>query len=166
MEFSSLAELGFELAESAIAVPLALHAGVEQCANLVEKTAKAEIGHYQPATGQFPEWAELAESTKDDRVSRGFSENDPLLRTGGLRDSISHQSSALEAVIGSDSDNMVYQEFGTKAIPPRPVLGPAAFRNKEKIQAILGAATLSGIINLRGSIEAIHPSLGYDIGVE
>ena len=31
----------------------------------------------------------------------------------------------LEAEIGSDSQIMVYQEFGTSKMPPRPVMGPA-----------------------------------------
>jgi hypothetical protein len=37
---------------------------------------------------------------------------------------------------------MVYQELGTDRIPPRPVLGPAAYKNKDKIERILGEAVV------------------------
>lgn len=141
---------------------LALHAGLKKAAKLVEKSAKSEIGHYQPEVGPFQDWAELTESTQYDRERKGFTPDDPLLRTGELRDSISSDVKGLEAQIGSDSDIMVYQEFGTATIPPRPVLGPAAFKNKEKIRAIIGTAAVSGLIG----DQKIHESLGYDFETE
>src|SRR5690348_6255730 len=55
------------------------HRSLERAALLVENEAKAEIGNYQSADGQFVGWAELAETTKDERVKEGFSENDPGL---------------------------------------------------------------------------------------
>lgn len=157
--FESLGHLATHFAELAVTEVVALHEGLEKCAVLVEKTAKGEIGMYQPQAGPFQDWAELAESTKEDRVNRGFSENDPLLRTGGLRDSITHEVNSLEAVIGSTDPVMIYQEFGTPTSPPRAVLGPAAFRNKEKIKAIIGAAAMAGYFGG----EKIHESLGYDM---
>jgi HK97 gp10 family phage protein len=161
MEFSSMAHFADHLLTAAVKEVLVLHEGLEKCAALIEKTAKAELGTYQPQTGPFQDWAELTDATKTDRVQQGYTENDPLLRSGELRDSISHETGGLEAVIGSTSPVMAIQEFGTSTIPPRPVLGPAAFRNKEKIQRILGAAALSGLF----SGTAIHPSLGYDMEV-
>ena len=140
---------------------LALHTGLEKCAQAIENTAKAELGTYQPETGPFQDWAELTDATKEDRMQQGYTENDPLLRSGELRDSIQHETGSLEAVIGSTSPVMAYQEFGTGTIPPRPVLGPAAFRNKGKIQGILGAAMISGMFNGK----KIHTSLGYDMEV-
>jgi hypothetical protein len=57
---------------------------------------------------------------------------------------------------------MAYQEFGTPTIPPRPVIGPAAFRNKAKIMKIIGASAVLGMTNgVR-----IHSSLGYDMEIE
>jgi phage gpG-like protein len=105
---------------------------------VVEKEAKAEIGHYQGAAGPFSAWPELADATKEDRLKSGFSENDPLLRTGELRDSIEHTAGVDEAVVGSNSDIAVYQELGTQHIPPRSFLGGAAVRKGEEVANILG----------------------------
>lgn len=143
----------------------ALHRGLEKAAKLVEKTAKSEIGHLQPEVGPFPEWAELADSTKEEKARLGYFFNDdynPLLRTGELQESYTHEVKGLEAVIGSKSDIAVYHEFGTPKMPPRPVLGPAAFRNKEKIRAIIGVAAVSGLLGG----EAIHESLGYNFNTD
>lgn len=131
---------------------------LEHVAQKVEATAKAEIGVYQEAIGPFPAWPQLAQSTQDERERLGFSANDPLLRTGELRDSIGHSVSGLEAEIGSDSDIMVYQEMGTSRIPPRPVLGPAAEHNHDVILKELGGAVVAGLLGQA----AIHSSLGYD----
>lgn len=146
------------LAGLAITEVVALKAGLEEVAKLVEKEAKKEIGHYQPEVGSFQAWPELADSTKADRVRQGYTENDPLLRSGELRDSYEHKTSGLEAIIGSESNIALYHELGTSKMPERPVLGPAAFKNKEKIRAILGAAAVSGLL---GS-EKIKSELGYD----
>lgn len=156
--FNSLESFTAMLTRQVVAMPLALESGLERVARKVEATAKSEFGTYQPSTGPFPAWAELAESTQDERERLGFTPNDPLLRTGDLKDSIGHEVDGMEAIIGSKSEVMVFHEFGTAKMPPRPVLGPAAARNKEAIENILGAAFVGGLI---GS-EAIHPSLGYD----
>lgn len=124
---------------------LALHKGMEDVGAVIERRAKEEIGEYQPAVGPFQAWPELAEVTKEDRLRLGFSENDPLFRTGELRDSLSHEAHGLEVAIGSTNETMVYHEFGTPKMPPRPVLGTAAFSSKEKVMAILGRAAAIGI---------------------
>jgi HK97 gp10 family phage protein len=162
MHFGSMGQFAEHLLTAATAEAIALHNGLEKCAKLIEKTAKAEIGHYQPAVGPFQDWAELADCTKDNRTRQGYTENDPLLRTGELRDSITHETAGLEAIIGSTSPVMAYQEFGTPSIPPRPVIGPAAFRNKAKIQKIIGLSAISGFTY--GS--RIHTSLGYDMEID
>lgn len=162
MHFASMAHFADHLLTAAVAEVVSLQKGMERCAVLVEKTAKAEFGTYQPQAGPFQDWAELADSTKEDRLQKGYTENDPLLRSGELRDSISHEATYNEAVIGSISPVMVYQEFGTTTIPPRPVLGPAVFRNKAKIQKIIGAAAVSGMFNGK----PIHSLLGYDMEIE
>jgi phage gpG-like protein len=154
----SLMAMAEEFALLAPTIALELHHGLKRVAVLVERTAKAEFGVYQNETGPFPGWPELADSTKDDRVAKGFSENEPLLRTGELRDSIEHQVSGLEAVIGSTDERMAWQEFGTDRLPARPVLGPAAFRNKEAIEKLVGAALATGLVGG----EKIHEALGYD----
>jgi HK97 gp10 family phage protein len=122
-----------------------LHEGLKQVGAVIEARAREEIGTYQPAIGPFQAWPELADSTKADRLAKGFTENDPLYRTGDLRDTISHEQHGLEVAIGSDSDLMVYHEFGTSKMPARPVLGTAAFASKDKVMAILGRAAAIGV---------------------
>lgn len=145
-EFSSLGRFAEHLLALQVTEVVALHKGLERCAQHVETTAQDAIGHYQAAVGPFPEWAPLAPATVADRVRQGFSPDDPLLRTGDLRDSITHQVGALEAVIGSESDVALYQEMGTETIPPRPFLGPALIHNENRIKRILGEAALSGLL--------------------
>ncbi len=144
--FDSPLAFALHLAERAAAVEVAIHEGLDLAAAVVEREAKDQIGSYQDATGPFPAWQELAASTKADRVRQGYPENEPLLREGDLRDSIAHEVSGLEAVIGSESDIASYQELGTTTIPPRPFLGPAALKSKERIGKILGLAVAEALM--------------------
>jgi len=157
-EFGSLAQFAAHLGTLEAGLVLEVRRGLSEVAKAVEKTAKAEIGDYQPAVGPFPAWAPLADATKRERVRLGFTEDDPLLRSGAMRDSISHAVAGTDAVIGSTSDVAVYQEMGTDKIPPRPFLGPAALHNEEAIQRILGRAAVRGL--LAGAV--IPAGLGYD----
>lgn len=161
-EFGSFGAFAAHLLEIHLAEAVAVHHGLELVGKHVEKTAKDEIGFYQQEVGPFPAWEELADSTEAEKSRLGFETGAPLLRTGDLRESIGHEVDKLSAVIGSTSDVMVYQEIGTPTIPPRPVLGPSVLHNKEKIEEILGAAVVSGLI---GS-ERIHAALGYDFSVK
>ena len=159
MPMGELTLLGMveRLAAAEVAIHVGARKALERVAVKVERDAKAEFGVYQGAVGPFPAWAELAESTQQERARLGYAPNDPLLRDGTLRDSISHHVEELEAEIGSDSDIMEYQEFGTSKMPPRPVLGPALERNHEVIVKELGGAVVDGLIG--GT--PIHASLGY-----
>lgn len=121
-----------------------LHMGamLETMAQYVEDEAKRKFGVYQESAGPFPGWAPLSPATIQDRERKGFEPDNPLYRTGELMHSIYHKVDIKTrmAVIGSDEDIMVYQELGTPyaahPIPPRPVLGPAAFQAKDKIKKI------------------------------
>ncbi|MBB5189604.1 HK97 gp10 family phage protein [Silvimonas terrae] len=157
-QLSSLGELAEVFTKNTLGMMVTMQAGLEKAAVVVEKDAKQRIGEYQEAEGPFPAWAELSDSTKEDRARQGYTENDPLLRSGDLQRSIEHEVGYTEAVIGSKSPVAAYQEFGTYRIPPRPFLGPAAFHNKKRIQRILGAAMVSGLVG--GS--PVHALLGYD----
>lgn len=157
-EFESVALFAEHLLTLEVAIAATTHRALEKAARIVEKDAKGQIGTYQGAVGPFQDWAELAESTKEDRIRRGYTANDPLLRDGKLRDSIQHEVEGHEAVIGSKSDIAAYQEFGTPTIPPRPFMGPAVFKNKKKIQQILGEALVEGLVGG----QKVHPLLGYD----
>jgi hypothetical protein len=71
------------------------------------------------------DWPQLAESTQRERERLGFAANEPLLRTGDLRESIEYTVLPREAAveIGSNDKIAVYQELGTSRIPPRSFLG-------------------------------------------
>lgn len=76
-------------------------------------------------------WPDLAPDTQQQRVRLGFAADEPLLRTGALRDAYTIWSDVgtHEVIIGvpPESDQAAVaeaQEFGTDTIPPRPVLGP------------------------------------------
>lgn len=160
-EFASPLEFSLHLIEISHRIEHIEHKALEKCAVLIEKDAKAQIGYYQGVVGPFQDWAPLAESTEAEKARKGYALDAPLLRDGTLRDSIEHEVVDREAVIGSKSDIAYYQEFGTATIPPRPFIGPAAFKNKKNIQHILGAAIVEGVTG--GQL--IHPSLGYDFEV-
>ncbi|QTD88738.1 hypothetical protein [Burkholderia anthina] len=150
-EFNSLTAFAAHLIRLDGGMLLRMHAGLDRVAAHIERTAKSEIGEYQPAVGPFDAWPELADATKEDRVRQGFAENDPLLRTGEMRDSISRRVRGLEAEVGSTSDKLVYQELGTAnaayPIPPRPVLGPAAVLAEPMIRRVLIGALVSGLLD-------------------
>lgn len=118
--------------------------GLEAAAALIEKTAKDEIGIYQEAVGPFNDWVPLSGATLDGFYAEGIGyvpgkeelgyapPDNPLLRTGELRDSYEHTVSGYEASIGSHSLIALWQEMGTPdarfPIPPRSILGGAAYR--------------------------------------
>lgn len=141
-----------------IAIKANLHNALEEAAKRIEASAKAEIGHYQPAAGPFNEWEQLADSTEADKARKGFPSDAPLERTGQFRESWEHETDGLEAVIGSKDERAPWFEFGTPKMPPRPVLGPAVVHNGEFIKKIIGKATVNGLIG--GS--PIHPDAGYE----
>ncbi len=146
MKEFSLESFAVMLAEKAVALNLAMTPAMEAAAQHVERTAKAKFGEYQGNVGAFNEWQQLAASTQTERVRQGYTPNDPLLRSGDLRDSITHEVHGLEAVIGSDDEIMVYQELGTERIPPRPVLGPAGIESGEMVAKLLGSASVGWLI--------------------
>ncbi|MHA3052531.1 phage virion morphogenesis protein [Acinetobacter sp. ANC 4640] len=123
-----------------------LEHGLKVCAERIEQTAKEEIGHYQNAIGPYPAWSPLAESTEEQKAKKGYPANSPLLASGEMQKSIKHEVSGLEAIVGATDKKMVYHEFGTVRIPPRPVIGPAAYRNKEFILKTIGEAAVTGIV--------------------
>ena len=132
---------------------IALHEGLKKAAELIEATARAEIGVYHDAVGTtqgdigvFPAWAQLADSTERQKEAMGYPLDSPLLASGEMRDSFSHKVTGLNAVIGSDDPVAVFHETGTENMPPRPVFGPAAVRNEDKVLRILTEAAAAGLI--------------------
>lgn len=139
-EFAGFGEFADYLLSLNAVQTVAVARALDESAALIEKDAKAEIGTYQEAVGPFPAWAPLAPSTVADRVRQGYAPDEPLLREGDLRDSITHETRGLDAVVGSNSDIAVYQELGTEHIPPRPFLGPAAVHDERAVVRKLAEA--------------------------
>jgi HK97 gp10 family phage protein len=88
-------------------------------AAMIQKEAKDVIGTYTFG------WEQLAPDTQAERARLGFPPNQPLLRTGSLRDSIEITivKPGEEAWIGTNHPVAAFQEFGTSTIPPRPFMG-------------------------------------------
>lgn len=141
-----LLELAAKLGEIALQQHEMEQLALEKAAKLVEKRAKEKIGEYQDQAGPFIAWPELAESTKADRARQGFPEDEPLLRTGEMRDSIEHTVGNGEAQVGSNSDIAVYQELGTQHIPPRSFLGGAVVDEMDRIIKIVGEDAVAALV--------------------
>ncbi|MGX9431765.1 HK97 gp10 family phage protein [Bradyrhizobium sp. LeoA1S1] len=112
---------------------------VERACQIVQKKAKAAIGKEHDA------WAPLAESTIHDKQDHGFPVPKPLLRTGEMRDSIEYTVAGHQGAVGSNLDIAVYQELGTKKIPPRSFLVSSAISSEDKIHRMAGAATVAAL---------------------
>lgn len=134
--------LGFAKLLTELAVVEAVeHEALERAAVVVETEAKRVLGTYDYG------WPPLAEATKAQRVAQGFSEDEPGLRSGEMRDSIGHTTLRSEALIGSDDEHLVFFDLGTTTQPPRPTLGAAAKHKEAEIVDLLGrtmVAHLSG----------------------
>jgi hypothetical protein len=122
-----------------------VHYEVEK-AHALKKAAKVLQEESQRVIGTYDYgWPELAESTKADRLHKGYTENDPLLRSGEMRESIEIgpiSGGALTTTIevGSNNDKAVWQELGTDRIPARSFLGLAAVKETPEIIEILGGS--------------------------
>jgi hypothetical protein len=130
--------------------------GLEKGAVLVEAEAKASVGHYQAG------WPQLSEATLEGfyhplagpipgKIEIGYAPPDnPLLRTGALREDYEHSVAAGEAVVGSNSDIAVWQEMGTPdalyPIPARPVLAGAAQRKSSEVVDVMVQEVLREVV--------------------
>lgn len=144
--FSSFSDLANHILNNLPNEAIALHYGLHEACQVIEKKARDKFGVYQKEMGPFERWQELAESTKDERERLGYTPDEPLLRSGELRDSIGYEVHLLEGIVGSTSDIMVYQELGTEHIPPRAVLGPAALSCQAKVKQVIGSYAMAGIL--------------------
>jgi len=81
------------------------------------------------------------------RLSRtpGESHDAPWLRSGTLRDSITHEIDGTEALVGSDDPVAVDQECGTSVDPPRPFLVPVAAVEADGLVTGIAVAVLDGL---------------------
>ena len=124
-----------------------LAVGVRTFGLEVAATARGLIGH------ELPIWPPLADSTIAEKTRLGYtgrlSATDPLLRTGGMRDSIDSVSEGLTTVVGSADPKALWQEMGTHkasgAIPPRPFLATAMVQSLPRAAEILGNAAVRAL---------------------
>ena len=151
MEFPTMGHLAQhflrETAGELVMVREASRTGLEEASKLLLDEAVDEFGTYQQGAAPFGDWPELAPATKEDRLNKGYTENDPLLRSGALKAGMKREVNDFDATVGSEDPIMAYQELGTSRIPPRPVLGIALQRLWPQIQAMLGhgaAASFAG----------------------
>lgn len=147
-QFKNFGAFAAHLEKLSISSGEVTHHIAEKSAEEIQKTAQGMIGDYQKAVGPYPEWEELADSTKKERARLDFSENDPGYRSGKMRDSISRKVEGAEAAVGSNDQDLVWFDLGTEKQSPRPVLGPAAIYSEGRVKRIIGGtifAWLSGI---------------------
>lgn len=147
MQVGSFAALSRQLANDATRFYGRLQYVLTVAVRDLDRTARSEYGIYQPSVDSFPAWAELAPSTKADRVAQGFTENDPLLRSGSLRDAGQWEVHGLDGVAGNTDKRAFWHEFGTVNMPARPVYGPALARRMNFISSTLGHAIMARDVN-------------------
>lgn len=127
-------ELADRLRRAAIKAHNELDMPTEALMMSVSTQAKAVLGTY--AYG----WPQLAASTQADRVRKGFAANEPLLRTGEMRESIRSEAVSAgfgaEGVVYSVDQIAVYQELGTKNIPARPFLMSSMIRCAPRMRVV------------------------------
>lgn len=112
---------------------------IERQCEIVEETAKSYIGNYDHPGN----WPQLAESTQKDREHKGFAPNEPLLRTGDMRDSIKHAVVDGVGYVFSNDPIAAYQELGTAHIPPRSFLASASAAMEDRCHEIAGQGMMA-----------------------
>jgi len=117
----------------------AVSLGVRDAAKVVHKRTRAKFGHYQEGDGPFSSWPELQDATKKERVRQGYSEDEPLLRSGDLMRSYTVEHEGLVAGVGSPLEEALGQEIGIPGhnVPARSTLGLAFVESERKGFGIL-----------------------------
>lgn len=106
---------------------------VEEWATETQKEAKENIiGRTSPlpATGEFPAWEDLLDSTIRAKERAGLGKGgDPysiLYASGDLYESIEKTVEGNHGAVGSDLPYAAVHEYGSLTVPPRAFLGPAS----------------------------------------
>lgn len=133
--FNSVGALANFMEGIANSLPQAQHAALDEASTFLLEKVKAIPGNYQ----SDPVWPPLAEATVEDRVRKGFTPDDPLRRTGEFAESFDkHVDSPTRAEVGSNDERTGMVEYGTKRMPPRPVLGAAKVQHDKVMIEIVG----------------------------
>ena len=140
---------GLEAALAMAAARVGQRAILEREARKVQASARGFIGQHEAmkprAEGPFPAWADLAQSTKDDKGRKGLPSTEMLKRTGELQASIRKRVDDDGFVVGSDDPKAIHQEFGTAKIPARSFLGRAMHRHSQGVARALGNGAVEAI---------------------
>jgi hypothetical protein len=155
----SVAEFCSFLNERMVEVQAGFLTTLTEIGSIIESDSKGRIGSYHAQVGPFPMWDELADSTKTERLAKGYSDDEPLYREGDLQNSISKEATPWLVLVGVKNgipsrgkaemaDIAIWQEFGAARkgiphIPPRPYLGPALYATMDKTLPIAAAAVMA-----------------------
>ena len=144
--FASFAEWGAFVGTVPGALTAELDDALHLIGNDVAADARNRMGVYQGNVGPFAYWDPLTERTMTERVELGFTPNDPLLRSGELRDSIDFSVSGPSVSVGSPLEKAADMENGVpnRNVPARPFIGPAMYNqsdaNRKRIMDALRSA--------------------------
>lgn len=160
--FNDFLEAALHIGGRAAALDNAIESALEAVGKHVEEVIEEKFGEYQDAAGDYPKWKALAESTQKERTRLGFAPNEPLLRKGNLRESISYvtDSGPIEdsVTIGSTSQIVFFHEVGyfnartQRFVEPRATHGPALIEERDEIRGLLGTAVVMGMTRGRTSL--------------
>jgi phage gpG-like protein len=148
-EFFSLLQAAAKFKAFEVNMKAANEAILTEWAVTVRDAAKEAIGTYKFG------WEPLGPAA----VARHG--DTPLLDSGALRDSISafvemHGPENGRAVVGSNEDTAVWQELGTKTIPPRSFLLSSAMRSEKELARIARRYIRSAWISAGNNNEILH----------
>ncbi len=147
-EFSSLAGFARHFAKLAAIGEEVAHHAADRGGEIIEKTAKDKLGHYQESDGLFRAWAPLADSTEAKKKSMGAPLGAPGIMTGAMYASLERKTEGATSVVGTDDIHMVYFELGTKTQPARSVLGASAFESRPKLEIQVGAIVAAWVCGI------------------
>ena len=82
--------------------------------------AETTVKHQRAIMGDVTRLETLKPATQAERIRLNYTPNDPLVRSGKLRASISAAVMPGMSIAGSTSDLMPFHEFGEGHNPPRP----------------------------------------------
>jgi hypothetical protein len=127
----------------------------------LEHAAKEFLDHAKNAIGTYEYgWTPLKEKT----VQRKSTGDSPLLETGEMRDSGYYEVKGGHAIIGFHDHKLVYHEFGTRNIPPRPVIGGTIQHHGKEIATGMGmrfGMMLGAALNMGSITGAVNRIMGH-----
>jgi phage gpG-like protein len=154
--FSSLAQFSRFLDDRVAMIVPSGKLAIGAAADILLRRTKAEFGDRA--------LADLADATQKDRVAKGFSPDEPLLRDGSLlRDSVESEVGEDFAAVGTAEKVMYYHEFGYinartgNAVPARPVFRIALDESAAPIQKITEALVGEQLgFGMRGVVSSLE----------